>query len=128
MNGKDQLQYMYTNNAVSVLPYLLKFIETNVINMDDLVFIGNRKNSMRKIDLELRRMGYYTLPMFISEEEYNQISRQHHSLNNLIKQKEQELERSRKVGFWMQSGKIKLSTIHSFKGWESSNVFNTGTK
>lgn len=123
VNGKDQLQYMYTNNAVSVLPYLLKFIETNVINTDDLVFIGNRKNSMRKIDLELRRMGYYTLPMFISEEEYNQISRQHHSLNNLIKQKEQELERSRKVGFWMQSGKIKLSTIHSFKGWESSNVF-----
>lgn len=83
---------------------------------------------MRKIDLKLRRMGYYTLPMFISEEEYNQISRQHHSLNNLIKQKEQELERSRKVGFWMQNGKIKLSTIYSFKGWESSNVFNTGTK
>ena len=35
---------------------------------------------------------------------------------------ERKLRRGYKVGFWMQTGKIKVSTIHSFKGWELSNI------
>ena len=32
-------------------------------------------------------------------------------------------ERSYKVEFWMQTGRIKVSTIHSFKGWELSRIY-----
>ncbi|ANV90690.1 ATP-binding domain-containing protein [Picosynechococcus sp. PCC 8807] len=34
-----------------------------------------------------------------------------------------QLSRGYKTNFWMRNGKIKLSTIHSFKGWEISNIF-----
>ena len=40
-----------------------------------------------------------------------------------IEREEIRLRRGYKVGFWMQTGKIKVSTIHSFKGWELSNIF-----
>ncbi len=30
---------------------------------------------------------------------------------------------NKKFNFWMNSGNIKISTIHSFKGWESETVF-----
>lgn len=30
---------------------------------------------------------------------------------------------NKKLHFWMNTGTIKLSTIHSFKGWESQVVF-----
>ena len=42
-------------------------------------------------------------------------------LKKLIK-KQEALRRGYKCGFWMQTGKIKVSTIHSFKGWELSNI------
>jgi hypothetical protein len=39
-----------------------------------------------------------------------------------FKKKRDELRRGYKAGFWMQGGKIKVCTIHSFKGWELSNI------
>ncbi len=33
------------------------------------------------------------------------------------------IQKNKKVHFWMNSGSIKVSTIHSFKGWESEVVF-----
>jgi AAA domain/Nuclease-related domain len=34
----------------------------------------------------------------------------------------QQLSRFRKLAFWMGDGRMKMSTIHSFKGWEVHNV------
>jgi superfamily I DNA/RNA helicase len=33
------------------------------------------------------------------------------------------VRRNKKFNFWMNSGTTKLSTIHSFKGWEISTLF-----
>lgn len=33
------------------------------------------------------------------------------------------IRKNRKANFWMNRGTIKLSTIHSFKGWESPVLF-----
>ena len=33
------------------------------------------------------------------------------------------LRNNKKIHFYMNSGTVKLSTIHSFKGWESETVF-----
>lgn len=120
---KEQLQYIFTNDIGSIVPYLLQFIETNGLKTDDIVFLGNRKQTMRKIDRYLQQLGYYTLPMFIDADTYDMICHKYQDNRQLIKKKEQDLERPLKIGFWMQSGKIKISTIHSFKGWESSNIF-----
>ena len=39
-----------------------------------------------------------------------------------FKKKRDELRRAYKASFWMQGGRIKVCTIHSFKGWELSNI------
>ena len=33
------------------------------------------------------------------------------------------IRKNKKIHFWMNTGTIKVSTIHSFKGWESEFVF-----
>ena len=60
---------------------------------------------------------------FESEEENLRLKKlyQNRSKENFEKE-ENSLRRGYKVGFWMQTGKIKVSTIHSFKGWELSNI------
>lgn len=37
--------------------------------------------------------------------------------------KYEDIRNNKKAHFWMNTGTIKISTIHSFKGWESDTVF-----
>ena len=65
---------------------------------------------------------------FESQEEHRQLYQQYRGDINKFKQELDNLRRGYKAGFWMQGGRIKVSTIHSFKGWELSNIlvfFNT---
>jgi len=39
-----------------------------------------------------------------------------------FKEELNKLRRSYKASFWMQGGRIKVCTIHSFKGWELNNI------
>ncbi|NEN92310.1 MAG: AAA family ATPase, partial [Okeania sp. SIO3H1] len=39
-----------------------------------------------------------------------------------FKHEGKKLRRGYKTAFWMQGGRIKISTIHSFKGWELTNI------
>lgn len=59
---------------------------------------------------------------FESEEEYNQLKRLYREDTEEFENKKEAIRRGYKAGFWMQGGKIKVSTVHSFKGWELSNI------
>ena len=59
---------------------------------------------------------------FESQEENRQLYQQYRGDTNKFKQELDNLRRGYKAGFWMQGGRIKVSTIHSFKGWELSNI------
>ncbi|MCG6138481.1 MAG: AAA family ATPase [Nostoc sp. LLA-1] len=60
---------------------------------------------------------------FESQEENKEIYRLYGNNYEQLKRKRDELRRAYKAGFWMQGGRIKICTIHSFKGWELSNIF-----
>ncbi len=68
---------------------------------------------------------------FESWAEYQQLKQKINKecANHSPQERDKELERQRKdvrrgykTGFWMQGGRIKVCTIHSFKGWELSNI------
>ena len=59
---------------------------------------------------------------FESREEHNQLYQLYGHNKDIFKEKLDELRRRYKAGFWMQGGRIKVCTIHSFKGWELSNI------
>lgn len=59
---------------------------------------------------------------FESEEEHKQLEQLYGHDKQEFSEKLDALRRSYKAGFWMQVGRIKVCTIHSFKGWELSNI------
>jgi hypothetical protein len=59
---------------------------------------------------------------FESREEQNQLYQLYGHNKDIFKEKLDEIRRRYKAGFWMQGGRIKVCTIHSFKGWELSNI------
>lgn len=51
-----------------------------------------------------------------NKQEYEKLKNQSHQTFETIR-------KNKKMNFWFNSGTIKISTIHSFKGWESELVF-----
>lgn len=43
--------------------------------------------------------------------------------NNVLSADYEFIRKNKKINFWMNCGMLKISTIHSFKGWESRAVF-----
>ena len=115
----EEIHYIYTQNVLNMLPQVTKFITQKQIHPNDIVFLGSNKTIMRRIDFALRQSGENTTTMFTSLEEYNELLNNH---PNELKLKENEMERTRKISFWMNSGCVKVSTIQSFKGWEANTV------
>lgn len=90
-------------------------------NDNDIVFLGTRVAPVRLLDAFFRKKKYRTTTTFETQELYEQICSEYADteISNQLKS----LRRPRKFNFWPESGTIKLSTIHSFKGWEMETVF-----
>ena len=79
---------------------------------------------LRAIDLIIRqKLRRNTQTTFETQELYDDIIKKNTNregkLNRALAKRDiDDVRRSRKINFWMNSGKTKLSTIHSFKGWE----------
>ena len=52
----------------------------------------------------------------------NKVARKHNDLENEWLSIQDDIIRTKKFAFEANSGRVKISTIHSFKGWESHAV------
>ena len=88
----------------------------NDIHSSDAGILCSKVELLRAIDLSIRTIkNEKTATTFESQEEFDK-----------IKGNEKEIERLRRIRknhFWMKTGTVKLSTIHSFKGWEIDTLF-----
>ncbi len=115
-------QYLYStkfnpHRIVEIYEELQKKCEFHI---NDSCIIADKIADIRLVDQLFMENGINTMTTFESEETY-QIACKYFEGEKL----EQELEavrRSKKYNFWMHAGKLKLSTIHSFKGWEITNL------
>ncbi len=57
---------------------------------------------------------------FESREEYDRLAELY--AGEQLQEKREQIRRARKIAFRMQTGRIKVCTIHSFKGWELKRV------
>ena len=57
---------------------------------------------------------------FESRDEYEALAEQYDGTS--LNEKREQIRRARKIAFRMQTGRIKVCTIHSFKGWELKRV------
>jgi hypothetical protein len=91
-------------------------LERNQIHSSDAGILGSKVEILRDLDFTIRTKRHEnTSVTFESEEEYQKFK------NN--KNKIEELRRFKKNHFYMKTGTVKLSTIHSFKGWEIDTLF-----
>lgn len=95
----------------SIYDVLLK----NQIHSSDTAILCSKIEILRALDFSIRTIkNEKTTIAFESQEEYEK-----YQDINIIK----DIRRFKKNHFYMKTGTIKLSTVHSFKGWEIDTLF-----
>lgn len=115
---KRIIEYHYFHSFTSDLLFknVYQVLERNQIHSSDTGILCSKVEILRTIDLLIRTIKHEnTATTFESQEEYLV-----HQDNNT---KIEEIRRLRKNHFYMKTGTVKLSTIHSFKGWEIDTLF-----
>ena len=132
-----EYHYYKPSSDVNEDKLLAKYIYAQILNhslhSNDVTILSSRIRMLRSLDYMLRiESKEKTNIMFETREEFLQLCP--NSTTGLEKNKEiEKIRKNRKANFWMNRGTIKLSTIHSFKGWESPALFlviedNLGSK
>ena len=109
---------------------IIEHIKSNNIVPNDLVILSSSIELLRNINL-LLNVNEKTMVMFETNKEYNQIIGDTSKLSSqeiidrekVNKNDIEKIRRRKKNYFMPNSGLIKLSTTHSFKGLESPTVF-----
>lgn len=121
MEQQSFLYYRTRLNAEPIVNHILQFIKDKGIHENDCCILSNKIEFLREMEFIFRKQKYMkTETVFETKEEFEKIQKIH----NYKKEKElDKLRRTKKFAFYNNSGKIKLSTIHSFKGWENDHIF-----
>ncbi len=91
-------------------------LERNQIHSSDAGILCSKVEILRAIDFSIRTIKHEnTSTTFESQEEYLEYKDNNSNI--------EEIRRLRKNHFYMKTGTVKLSTIHSFKGWEIDTLF-----
>lgn len=118
----DHIRYLYSNDFDSNhVTLLYSLFETLLIPPNDICFLATNTEILQKID-QFIRYNYRekTTTMFEKLEDNEKLKNNYDPLtfDKLINR----IRRSKKANFWMNAGTTKLSTIHSFKGWEINTL------
>lgn len=111
-----EYHYFYSFNADLLFEIIYNVLELNQIHSSDVGILCSKVELLRELDFLIRtQKKEKTTTTFESMEEYHRIGQN--------KKEIEELRRFKKNNFWMKTGTIKLSTTHSFKGWEVNTLF-----
>lgn len=118
-----EYHYFNSNHDGDIATYIFKQIIENRFNSNDVTILSSRIKMLRDLNSKLQGdSNEKTNIMFETEEEYRQLCP--NAQSGYEKNKEiEKIRKNRKANFWMNRGTFKLSTIHSFKGWESPVLF-----
>ncbi len=123
---EEYFQYLYYDQ----LTYIGKIVDDiySIIfqlnkHPNDICFLSPRIEILKDIDYLIRNHKHEnTQTIFETKEMYDKLQSQSKNLENL-ESDIKKLRDNKKFNFWMNPGNLKLSTIHSFKGWEINTLF-----
>jgi len=103
----------YSNNVKSIVDLIYRRIRDNNIHPNDVCILGSKIKFLQEIDFIIRKkFNEKTLTTFETKEMSERFPK---DINSIRKKK--------KIGFNLNNGMLKISTIHSFKGFEVSTLF-----
>ncbi|MCY1293044.1 hypothetical protein D9M70_422890 [compost metagenome] len=113
------------DRLLDVAEVIIAIAKREGIHPNDITIVSSREDVLREVDFAIRtgpRHQERTITSFASKEDIERVRGK--SLGRAEEKKElRQLNASRKQGFNLNSGVMKLSTLHSFKGFESPTVF-----
>jgi hypothetical protein len=120
--------YLDTADIPAIMNIYNSIITETATHDNDVCFQSSRVEILRLIDKDIRdRIHKKTNTMFETLEVYEKLkadfTRDGKTDEEKLKKELEIVRRNKKFNFWMNSGTTKLSTIHSFKGWEISTLF-----
>lgn len=143
----DLLQYHYWDAAsdwVNVAKQIFDFVRESGMHPNDFCIIGGEIAALRQIERAYKTTtGEGTSTTFESQEAYEmQVldveetfkrskaefrekypGKTDKDIKDIVLDERLEIiRRSKKYNFWLNSGNLKLSTVHSFKGLEAQNI------
>jgi hypothetical protein len=114
-------------------------LEKNKIHSSDAGILCSKVEILREIDFLIRTVkNEKTATTFESQEEFDSIKTDEtkkliekgiaedeikFKINKAMQNKLEDIRKIKKNHFWMKTGTVKLSTVHSFKGWEIDTLF-----
>lgn len=107
-----------------------KIMEDNELSPESTIILSQAGDILRDLEYHYCRWsGRQTTSTFIDYEQYQALLQKHSlsgqqnpTANYKFKNDKDAIEHNKKIHFTTATDYLKLSTIHSFKGWESPNV------
>ncbi len=93
------------------------------LNDNDICFLCRYVSPLRRIEAEFLNRNYRTTTTFETEAVYQTLKKSAAFSRETLGEQLYKIRRSKKFNFYMEAGKIKFSTIQSFKGWELTTIF-----
>lgn len=116
--------YIETADIPTIMDIYNSVITGTEIHDNDVCFQSSRVDILRLIEKDIRdRLHKKTNTMFETLEVYEKLKADFATDGEKLKKELEIVRRNKKFNFWMNSGTTKLSTIHSFKGWEIATLF-----
>ncbi len=128
LNFKVVTYYDLRSSQHSLVDTIINVINNDNNNANDFVVLAYTNGLLRNIDSIYRhRTGKETEVTFVSTEQFDRLKQIHNVRDEntaswKFKRDFEAIERTRRQLFTTDKRCIKMSTIHSFKGWESPSV------
>lgn len=132
----SEIMYMYTEKLNT--EKLFEIIKNNNLEIGKTAVLSNKIYDIRRYAKELKeKYSIEVEQMMETEDEYNIIKKEvERKIGNKIKnenlrkkeikkeidEKINVFRKAKKINFYMDKESLKISTIHSFKGWEIDNI------
>ncbi|MFK7161847.1 UvrD-helicase domain-containing protein [Marinospirillum sp. MEB164] len=116
--GVNQCVVIDAGDIISIVNYVFSVAKRESIHPNDMVILSSSISQMREIDFLIRKNPNFnerTLTTFETKEA--------HDSSRVDRSEIDKIRSNKKYGFNLNSGVLKISTIHSFKGYESPTVF-----
>lgn len=115
---KRIIEYHYFNatSNEALLNEIYKVLVKNQIHSSDSCVLSSKVEILRALDFSIRKTKHEkTMTTFETQEEFEDCDGNEDKIDAI--------RRLRKNLFYMKTGTIKLSSVHSFKGWEINTLF-----
>lgn len=124
LDFKSNIEYLFFKNLTDnnvILEKLFEILLRFMIHSSDVAILSSKIDTIRYLEYLVRTKKYEkTTKMFESSEEYEELRKKY---PKNFEEEVDNVRRIRKFNFWMETGTMKFSTIHSFKGWEIPTLF-----